>query len=35
MDEISRYAVGVDIGTSTVRTVVASVNSDGALNVVG
>lgn len=35
MDEISRYAVGVDVGTSTVRTVVASVGSEGTLNVVG
>lgn len=35
MDEISRYAVGVDVGTSSVRTVVASVSREGALNVVG
>ncbi len=35
MDEISRYAVGVDVGTSTVRTVVASVGANGALNVIG
>ncbi len=35
MDEISRYAVGVDVGTSNVRTVVASVSREGALNVVG
>lgn len=35
MDEISRYAVGVDVGTSNVRTVVASVSQDGVLNVVG
>lgn len=35
MDEISRYAVGLDIGTSTVRAVVASVMKDGRLNVIG
>lgn len=35
MDEVSRYAVGVDVGTSNVRTVVASVSREGALNVVG
>lgn len=35
MDEISRYAVGIDIGTSNVRTVVASVNRDNSLNVIG
>ncbi len=35
MDEISRYAVGVDVGTSTVRAVVASVGRDNMLNVVG
>ena len=35
MDEISRYAVGIDVGTSTVRSVVASVGADGALNVIG
>lgn len=35
MDEISRYAVGVDVGTSSVRAVVASVNREGALNVIG
>lgn len=35
MDEISRYAVGVDVGTSNVRVVVASVNRDNSLNVVG
>lgn len=35
MDEISRYAVGVDVGTSSVRTVVASVAKDGELNIVG
>lgn len=35
MDEISRYAVGLDIGTSTVRAVVASVTKDNRLNVIG
>lgn len=35
MDEISRYAVGLDVGTSTVRAVVASVNNQGRLNVIG
>lgn len=35
MDEISRYAVGVDVGTSNVRVVVASVNRDNSLNIVG
>ena len=35
MDEISRYVVGLDIGTGNVRAVVASVANGGALNVVG
>ncbi len=35
MDEISRYAVGLDVGTSHVRAVVASVANGGALNVIG
>ncbi len=35
MDEVARYAVGVDVGTSNVRAVVASVNRDNSLNVVG
>lgn len=35
MDEISRYVVGVDVGTNNVRTVVASVSREGVLNVVG
>lgn len=35
MDEISRYAVGLDVGTSTVRAVVASVNAQGGMNVIG
>lgn len=35
MDEISRYAVGLDVGTSSVRAVVASISRDGRLNVIG
>lgn len=35
MDEISRYAVGLDVGTSNVRAVVASVAGSGKLNVIG
>lgn len=35
MDEISRYAVGLDVGTGNVRAVVAGITSDGGLNVVG
>ena len=35
MDEISRYAVGLDVGTENVRAVVASVAKDGKLTVVG
>lgn len=35
MDEISRYAVGLDVGTSTVRAVVASVNGREQLSVIG
>lgn len=35
MDEISRYAVGLDVGTSAVRAVVASMNAQGKLNVIG
>ena len=35
MDEISRYAVGLDVGTSNVRAVVAGITGDGSLNVVG
>lgn len=35
MDEISRYAVGLDVGTSMVRAVVASVNNQGRVNVIG
>ncbi len=35
MDEISHYAVGIDIGTSNVRVVVASVSRENVLNVIG
>lgn len=35
MDEISRYAVGLDVGTANVRAVVASVSNNGNLNVIG
>ncbi|MDR0591375.1 MAG: cell division protein FtsA [Candidatus Nomurabacteria bacterium] len=35
MQEISRYAVGVDVGTSSVKCVVATVDDDGVLTVVG
>ena len=35
MDEISRYAVGVDVGTANVRAVVASIANGGNLNVIG
>jgi cell division protein FtsA len=35
MEEISRYAVGVDIGTSTVRCVVASLDNSGNPMIVG
>ena len=35
MDEISRYAVGLDVGTNNVRTVVASITGSGVLNVIG
>lgn len=35
MDEVARYVVGLDVGTSSVRAVVASVNNQGRLNVVG
>lgn len=35
MDEISRYAVGLDVGTANVRAVVASVTGEGRLNVIG
>ncbi len=35
MDEISRYAVGIDVGTANVRAMVASITNKGALNVIG
>ncbi len=35
MEENLRYAVGVDVGTENVRAVVASINRDGQLSVVG
>lgn len=35
MDEVSRYAVGLDVGTENVRAVVMSVGRDGATSVVG
>lgn len=35
MDEISRYAVGLDVGTAYVRAVVGSVTAEGRLNVIG
>lgn len=35
MDEILRYAVGLDIGTSTVRVVMASVSEGNKLDVIG
>ncbi len=35
MDEISRYAVGLDVGTENVRAVLASVNKEGKISVIG
>ena len=35
MDEISRYAVGLDVGTSNVRAVVAGIGKEGGMNVIG
>ncbi|MDR1032915.1 MAG: cell division protein FtsA [Candidatus Nomurabacteria bacterium] len=35
MQEVSRYAVGVDVGTNSVKCVVATVDDDGALTIVG
>lgn len=35
MEEVSRYAVGLDVGTENVRAVVATVGRDGAISVVG
>jgi cell division protein FtsA len=35
MDEVSRYSVGLDLGTSGVRAVVGSVGKDGKISIVG
>ncbi len=35
MDEIAKYAVGLDVGTENVRAVVATVGKDGAISIVG
>lgn len=35
MDEISRYVAGVDVGTGSVRAVIATMSEKGLLNVVG
>lgn len=35
MDDIFRYAIGIDVGTENVRAVVATVGKDGKLTVVG
>lgn len=35
MDEVSKYAVGLDVGTENVRAVVATVGRDGSISVVG
>lgn len=35
MDEVSKYAVGLDVGTENVRAVVATVSHDGDISVVG
>ena len=35
MDDVSRFAIGIDIGTENIRAVVGSVNKDGKLTVVG
>ncbi len=35
MDEVSKYAVGLDVGTENVRAVVATVGKDGGISVVG
>ena len=35
MDEISRYAVGLDVGTENVRAVLASVNKEGNISIIG
>lgn len=35
MDEVAKFAVGLDVGTENVRAVVATVGKDGAISVVG
>lgn len=35
MDEISKYAVGLDVGTENVRAVLASVNKEGKISIIG
>lgn len=35
MDEVSKFAVGLDVGTENVRAVVATVGKDGSISVVG
>lgn len=35
MDEVTKYAVGLDVGTENVRAVVATVNHEGAISVIG
>ena len=35
MDEVSKYAVGLDVGTENVRAVVATVGKEGEISVVG
>jgi len=35
MDEISRYAIGIDVGTENVRAVVATVSKDRKVTVIG
>lgn len=35
MDEATKYAIGLDVGTENVRAVVATVNHDGEISVVG
>ena len=35
MEEKARYAVGVDVGTSTTRAVMGKISHDGKISVVG
>lgn len=35
MDEVAKYAVGLDVGTENVRAVVATVNHEGTISVIG